>query len=146
MLAAVRRAVEDGMPTIAECGGFLYLHETLEDRQGVPWPAAGVIHAAASRTDRLRRVGYITLTAGEDGLLGPKGTAVPAHEFHYWESGAPGDAFRAQKPLSDRNWDCGYHTETMYAGFPHFHLCAAPRSAERWVRKCAEYEKKRGTL
>ena len=146
MLEAVRKAVRGGMPTIAECGGFLYLHETLEDGQGTPRPMAGVIQAPATRTDRLRRFGYVTLTAQREGLLGPAGTALPAHEFHYWESGAPGADFHAQKPKSERGWDCAYHTETMYAGFPHFHLCAAPDAAARYVAKCAEYdfEKKKG--
>ena len=148
MLAAIREAIGAGMPAIAECGGFLYLHDTLEDAEGVARPMAGVIHTPATRTDRLRRFGYVTLTARTDGLLGPAGTSFPAHEFHYWESGAPGADFHAQKPQSDRGWDCAYHTETMYAGFPHFHLCAAPDAAARYVAKCAEYDfqKKKGSL
>ena len=146
MLSAVRQAVADGMPTIAECGGFLYLHETLSDDAGRPWPMAGVFPAGAENTGKLRRFGYVTLAAKGDGLLGPAGTEIPAHEFHYWESTAPGEAFHAQKPQSQRAWDCAYHTETMYAGFPHFHLCAAPEAAARFVEKCAEYQRKRETL
>ena len=142
MRSAVRRAVTVGMPTVAECGGFLYLHETLSDDAGRPWPMAGVFPAGAENTGKLRRFGYVTLTAKRDGLLGPAGTQIPAHEFHYWDSTAPGADFRAQKPRSDRGWDCACHTETLYAGFPHFHLCAAPEAAARWVRKCEEYEKK----
>ena len=34
MLASVRRAVERGLPTVAECGGFLYLGQSLEDANG----------------------------------------------------------------------------------------------------------------
>ena len=146
MLAAVRKAVTDGLPTIAECGGFLYLHKTLSDDAGRPWPMAGVFSAGAENTGKLRRFGYVTLAAKGDGLLGPAGTEIPAHEFHYWESTAPGEAFHAQKPQSQRAWDCAYHTETMYAGFPHFHLCAAPEAAARFVEKCAEYQRKRETL
>jgi len=140
--ASVRRALEDGTPTIAECGGFLYLHESIEDEDGAPWPMCGVIPARARRTGRLQRFGYITMTARADGLLGPAGTALPAHEFHYWESEAPGAAFRAEKPQSARGWDCAYHTPALYAGFPHFHLCAAPGAAARFVAACEEYRKK----
>ena len=148
MRRAIREVIGAGMPTIAECGGFLYLHDTLEDEGGTARPMAGVIHAPATRTDRLRRFGYVTLTARTDGLLGPAGMSLPAHEFHYWESGAPGTDFSAQKPQSQRGWDCAYHTKTMYAGFPHFHLCAAPDAAGRYVKKCAEYDfqKKKGSL
>jgi len=140
MRAAVRAAVEGGLPTVAECGGFLYLHDTLEDGAGQGWPMCGVIHAAACRTDRLVRFGYVTLTAAEEGLLGPVGWTAPAHEFHYWESGAPGGAFHAQKPRSARGWDCACHTPTLYAGFPHFHFCAVPDAAARFVARCGAYQ------
>lgn len=137
MCGAVRSAIENGLPTVAECGGFLYLHQTLEDSEGTPWPLCGVIPANAVRTNRLRRFGYITMTPRADGLLGPD--PIPAHEFHYWESGAPGTDFHAQKPQSERGWDCAYHSPAMYAGFPHFHFCAVPNTAARFVEKCAQY-------
>ena len=137
MCRSVREAVEGGLPTVAECGGFLYLHRTMEDGAGTPWPLCGVIPADAVRTNRLRRFGYITMTPRSDGLLGSR--PIPAHEFHYWESGAPGNDFQARKPQSERGWDCAYHTPTLYAGFPHFHFCAVPEAAARFVAKCAEY-------
>lgn len=137
MCRSVREAVEGGLPTVAECGGFLYLHRTMEDGAGTPWPLCGVIPADAVRTNRLRRFGYITMIPRTDGLLGSR--PIPAHEFHYWESGAPGNDFQARKPQSERGWDCAYHTPTLYAGFPHFHFCAVPEAAARFVAKCAEY-------
>ena len=100
---------------------------------------AGVFPGRAANTGRLGRFGYITLTAKTDGLLGPAGTKIPAHEFHYWDTDAPGSAFRAEKPQSTRGWDCACHTPTLYAGFPHFHFCAAPEAAKRFVaaaRRC----------
>ena len=146
MLACLRTAIADGLPTIAECGGFLYLHRTLADEAGRPWPMVGPIEADAVPTHRLSRFGYVTLTALDDGLLGPAGTEIPAHEFHYWESSAPGDAFHAQKPQSRRCWDCAYHTDTLYAGFPHFHLCAVPEVGARFVKGCQTYQRKREWL
>ena len=133
MREEVRAAVLGGLPTVAECGGFLYLNQTLADGEGREWPMAGVFSGRAANTGRLGRFGYITLTAKTDGLLGPAGTKIPAHEFHYWDTDAPGSAFRAEKPQSTRGWDCAYHTPTLYAGFPHFHFCAAPEAAKRFV-------------
>ena len=52
MRKAVHDAVADGLPTIAECGGFLYLHETLCDDEGVCYPMAGVIPASAINTGK----------------------------------------------------------------------------------------------
>ena len=141
MRKAVREAVTGGMPTIAECGGFLYLHRSLAGEDGTFYPMAAVFDAAAENTHRLSRFGYVTLTAKGDGLLGPAGFALPAHEFHYWDSTAPGDAFHAQKPQSTRGWDCAYHTKTLYAGFPHFHLWAAPEAAGRFLEACEGYSR-----
>ena len=139
MRRAVREAVLAGMPTVAECGGFLYLNQTLADGEGREWPMAGVFPGRAANTGKLGRFGYLTLTAKTCGLLGPAGTKIPAHEFHYWDTDAPGSAFRAEKPQSTRGWDCAYHTPTLYAGFPHFHFCAARSAAQRFVaaaRRC----------
>ena len=66
MLAAVCAAVQTGIPYMAECGGFMYLHQEMEDMEGHSWPMAGVIHGKSWRTPRLTRFGYITL---EDGTL-----------------------------------------------------------------------------
>ena len=143
MRAAVRAAVAGGMPTVAECGGFLYLGGLLSDGEGRPWPMAGALPGAAENTGKLGRFGYVTLTAKTAGLLGPAGMQIPAHEFHYWDSTAPGSAFRAEKPQSGRSWDCGWHTPTLYAGFPHFHFCAAPGAARNFVaaaRRHAEHQ------
>lgn len=133
MRRAVHAAVTGGMPTVAECGGFLYLQDTLADGEGKAWPMAGVFPAAARNTGRLGRFGYVTLTAQKDGLLCRAGEGFPAHEFHYWDSTAPGTGFRAQKPQSDRGWDCAFHTPTLYAGFPHFHFWARPELARHFV-------------
>jgi len=140
MLDAVRAAVLGGMPTVAECGGFLYLHRTVEDASGQrQWPMANVLDQTAWNSGKLGRFGYAELTAGTDGLLCRAGQRLPAHEFHYWESSAPGTAFHAQKPRSSRGWDCAWHTPTLYAGFPHFHFCGAPEAARRFVSACAAY-------
>ena len=134
MREAVRRAVQGGMPTVAECGGFLYLHRTLGDADGrCDWRMAGVFPAGAANTGKLSRFGYITMTAQCGGLLCGEGETLQGHEFHYWDSTAPGGDFSARKPRSERGWDCGYHTRTLYAGFPHLHFCGCPAAARRFL-------------
>ena len=137
MRASVKQAVDGGLPTVAECGGFLYLHASLEDDRGVPHEMAGVLPARAFKTEKLGRFGYITLTARTDGLLAAAGEQLRAHEFHYWESEKPGNAFAAQKPQSERGWECCITTDTLYAGFPHLYLPGAPQAAWRFVQACA---------
>ncbi len=126
-------AVAAGMPTVAECGGFLYLHDTLEGEA-----MAGVIHAEARRTDRLRRFGYATLRARRDNLLCPAEETIRVHEFHYCDTTDYGDAFTAEKPDGTQR-TCVHATDTLWAGFPHLYFPANEAFARRFVRKAAQY-------
>lgn len=139
MRKVVRAAVAGGMPTIAECGGFLYLHRTLQDASGTPYPMAGALAADAFPTGKLSRFGYVTLTAKKDTMLLSRGEQVPAHEFHYWDSTDPGCDFEAAKPSSARHWDAGIANETLYAGFAHVHFAAKPEMARRFLEKALAY-------
>ena len=116
MRKSIKNAVQNGLPTVAECGGFLYLGETLCDTEGREHPMAGVLPGKASGTGRLVRFGYETLCAEADSLLFRAGERVPAHEFHYWDTTACGDGLRAEK--GSRSWRCGFVSDTMYAAFP----------------------------
>lgn len=139
MRKAVRKAVLGGMPCVAECGGFLYLHQSMEGSDGESYPMANVLEARAYRTDRMGRFGYVTLTAEKDNLLCRAGETLPGHEFHYWESTEPGAGFIARKPQSDRKWDCVHTSARLYAGFPHFHFASRPEAARRFTAACVRY-------
>ena len=142
MLGSIRENILAGMPTIAECGGFMYLHDELSDGEN-SYSMAGVIKGRAFRTERLQRFGYITMTAGTDGLICGRGGSVRAHEFHYWDSTNCGNGFAAEKTNGTR-YDCCHHTEELYAGFPHIYLCSDLSAAERFVKKCIKYGEKHG--
>lgn len=141
MLRAVREAVDGGMPTLAECGGFLYLHDQLEDDKGTFWPMAGVIPAKAFRTAKLGRFGYVEITAGTDQLLLAKGESIRSHEFHYWDSESCGTDCHARKASGQQEWDCVHGSDTLYAGFPHIYFYGNPNAAVRLMEKAAEYAK-----
>ena len=139
MRASIASAIRAGMPTIAECGGFMYLHEELEGDDGVRYPQVGVISDASFKTPKLGRFGYIDITAKRDGLLAAEGGVLPAHEFHYWDSENPGDAFTAVKPQSARSWECAFSTPSLYAGYPHLYLPGRSHAARRFVEACVAY-------
>ena len=134
---SVRKAVASGMPTIAECGGFQYLGESLDGHK-----MCGVLKHSSARTEHLVRFGYITLTSCRNGLFGPAGTKFKAHEFHYWDSTDNGDAFTARKP-SGREWECAVMTDTLYAGYPHLFLPSNIPAAEAFYKKCLKYKESR---
>ena len=138
MLEDIKRKISGGMPAVAECGGFMYLHSELENADGRIYKMAGVIDGRVYKTDRLQRFGYVTMTAEKNNLLCGKGESLPAHEFHYWDSTACGCDFAARK-TDGREWKCVHANENLYAGFPHLYFYSDIKTAESLVRKCAEY-------
>ena len=140
MRRSVAGAIQKGLPCLAECGGFLYLHRELEDMDGAFYPMAGVLDARAYRTKKLSRFGYVTLTARADTAFLPAGESVRGHEFHYFESESGGDALHAQKPAGSRSWDCGHSRGNLLMGFPHLYYPSNPKLIERFLRRCAEKE------
>ena len=141
MLRNIREAIEDSLPTVAECGGFMYLQEKLEGSDGNVYPMVGALTGEAVRTIRLVRFGYVTLTAEADSMLFRAGEPVPAHEFHHWDSTECGDGLTARK-YDGRNWKCGVVNDRLYAGYPHLELGGDVPLAERFVQACLEYADK----
>ena len=139
MRAAIKAAVENGLPTAAECGGFLYLGQTLEDADGTPHPMAGVLPGQGVKTGRLVRFGYATLTAQADSMLFAAGEQFPAHEFHHWDSTQNGTALTAAK-ANGRQWACGFANAHLYAGFPHLYWAGTPL-AQRFVAAAERYKR-----
>ena len=137
MRESIREAVLGGLPTLAECGGFLYLHRTLTDPDGNAWPMAGVFPENAFYTGHLTRFGYVTLTGGT--MFGSDVGEIRSHEFHYYESENPGDTFLARKPSGNRSWRCVRSTDSLYAGFPHLYFYANPKVAAAFIKRCAEH-------
>lgn len=142
MRASIREAVNAGLPTAAECGGFLYLGQSLEDTEGKSWPMAGVLPGAGVRAGRLVRFGYAVLTAKRDSMLFRAGESLPVHEFHHWDSTANGTAFTARKN-EKMQWECGFANENFYAGFPHLYWAGTPLPG-RFVRAAERYSKTKG--
>ena len=143
MLKDIKSAIESGLPTVAECGGFLYLCESLEDGNGDIYEQVGIFKGAATNKEKLVRFGYSLLSQEEDSLLFRKGEEVPMHEFHYWDAADPGSDLLATKPLGGRSYRCAYSTDTLYAGFPHLYLAGKPKLAARFVEKAAAFGKRR---
>ncbi len=143
MLADIKRRISAGLPTIAECGGFMYLHDELADGNGASYPMAGVIDGRAFPTERLQRFGYLTLKTASDALLCNAGSSIRAHEFHYWESTNCGEDLTAEK-ADGRTWKCCHANETLYAGFPHIYFYSDVKAAARFVEKCIYHGVKNG--
>lgn len=141
MRQSIKEAIDNGMPCLAECGGFMYLHQWVKDRDGSQHEMAGVIDGESFPTEKLARFGYITLTAMVDNVLCGKGSELKGHEFHYWDSTNTGNGFHAQKPLRKANWDCVITRGNLWAGYPHIHFYSNIEAAIEFLRKVRGSEK-----
>lgn len=142
MRAAVREAVLGGMPTVAECGGFLYLHTTLTDREGHSYPMAGVLPGRCFDTGKLVRFGYIELEE-KCGYFLPQGSRIRGHEFHYYDSEDNGTDCTAYKPTTGRNYACTHTGENYWYGFPHLYYPSCPEFVRKFIEKARMFRQER---
>ena len=128
MRNSVKSAIENKMPSLAECGGFMYLHDTIFDSEKKPYKMAGVIHACCMKKERLVRFGYLTLISKTDSFL-QKGETIRGHEFHYYDSEDNGECAIAKKPVGTRSWECVHAGSDHWWGFAHLSYYSNPKFA-----------------
>ncbi|MDN4594552.1 cobyrinate a,c-diamide synthase [Polycladomyces subterraneus] len=142
---SIRRKIAEGLPTFAECGGYMYLCEAIIDRAGREHPMVGVIPAKVTMRDRLAALGYREVTALSDSVLLEKGEKARGHEFHY-------SALTPETEDYPRAYACegrfgtrleGYVKGNVLAGYVHLHFASHPEMVRRWLLICREYGKRR---
>lgn len=135
----IKELIIQGIPTIAECGGFMYLHQFIENEAGKRFPMVGIIDGGCYPKGKLVRFGYAELRAERENVLCRQGEGFKIHEFHYWESNNSGNDFLAQKPCRDKQWHCGHGGKNLYAGFPHCHFYSEPFLADNFLAKAETF-------
>ena len=141
ILKEIKESTEKGMPCIAEAGGFMYLHDEIEDEAKKFHKMAGVVKGNVHKTDHLVRFGYITVTSEKDGLMS-EGMKLRGHEFHYWESTNYGNDCDASRPAGGKGYRCMHIADNLFIGFPQLHYCSNPDFVHRFLKKCDEYLRK----
>jgi cobyrinic acid a,c-diamide synthase len=137
----IRRRVKAGLPTFAECGGFMTLCGSLRTKEGV-FEMCGVLEGDVFMTQNLTRFGYVNLTAQRQSFLTPEGWTGRGHEFHYSDGTDNGDGFLISKP-DGRAWKGVHVSNSLHAGYPHIHLWGDPQLAANFARACVEYRRAR---
>lgn len=137
MKKAIAQAVQDGVVTVAECGGFLYLHSLLQTEDGT-YPMVGVLPGKCWNTGKLVRFGYIEISERVPCFL-PPGERIRGHAFHYYDSEENGDGCIATKPTTGRTYPCIVTSETCWLGFPHLYYPSNPAFPKRFVDKARAY-------
>jgi cobyrinic acid a,c-diamide synthase len=140
--AALRRslaaAISGGLPTYAECGGLLYLCDSLVDLEGKEWPLVGAVPGRGAMHGRLQGMGYREARLAGDCLLGEAGAVVRGHEFHY-SSCLLGDPARAAYALDGSPH--GYAAGDLFASYIHLHFAGHPELLEHWLGRCRAFSR-----
>ncbi|MCC5652401.1 cobyrinate a,c-diamide synthase [Nostoc sp. XA013] len=136
---AVKTAILRGMPTVAECGGLMYLCEQIINFEGKSWSMAGVLPASAVMGGRLT-LGYRRAVALQDNLLVKAGTTVYGHEFHrsHLTLTPTQPLFETSRYDCDENMGCeGWGLPAnVHASYVHLHWGESREIPQQFLEKC----------
>ncbi len=136
MLEDVRTFAASGRPVYAECGGMLYLAESLRTADGLDYAMAGVLPLTLWMTEKLVQFGYVTVEFTDSCLLGRAGTVVRGHSFHYSRINSSGEiptTYRVQYSMSGKEELEGFRHKNVLASYIHLHFRSDVRLAGNFV-------------
>ena len=131
----IKNKLDAGMPCMAECGGFMYLHTMMTNKEGMTYCMCNVIDGDSKNMSKLTRFGYATFESKSSGIW------CKGHEFHYWDSDNCGSDWKAKKP-SGLEYRCIHDDGRIIAGFPHLYYYSNPDIAAEFIGRCLEYKSK----
>ncbi|GCL74408.1 cobyrinate a,c-diamide synthase [Paenibacillus naphthalenovorans] len=139
---SIRKALESGLPTLAECGGFMYLTQAIEDTQGRSYPMLGLIPGKVVMQPKLAALGLREITGTPDNFLFRDGDIARGHEFHYStyvpaEAVEPAPAYETKGLRGTKKDGCLLYRTV--AGYTHLHFASNPELVVRWLKECEEY-------
>ena len=137
MRDSIKEAIESGMPVIAECGGFMYLHSTIAGEDGREYEMAGVLDGSCSKKEHLVRFGYVELeNAGgsANSSFAASLNGMRGHEFHYFDSTVNGSDMLIRKPGTDLSWSGMHIGKGQVFGFPHMYFESDPEFVKEFVK------------
>jgi cobyrinic acid a,c-diamide synthase len=118
MLDSIRGYSRRGGFIYAECGGFMYLTDSIDEE-----PMVGVFSGKSRMTDKLQNFGYVDMVLKSDCMLGSKGDLITAQEFHRSASDVKdAGVMEISGTMDDRRWEGGYISRNTYGGYPHINF------------------------
>ena len=131
MLESVQNAIKNGMACIAECGGFMYLHDAIFDKNGIEYKMTGVIDGKCHYTGHLVNFGYTKITGCNNGSdPGSSLAGMRGHEFHYYDSSATAGDLKLCKLSSGKEYNGMILTDNCLLGWPHLYYPSKPEAVE----------------
>ncbi|MBR4411985.1 MAG: cobyrinate a,c-diamide synthase [Lachnospiraceae bacterium] len=141
MLESIRHAYNNKMPIFAECGGFMYLQKSIENKDGKVYITSSIFNGELKYKGRPVRFGYVSLKEKSPNFL-KDGEEIKGHEFHYYDCDDNGSDVICTKPFTGKTYEAVKTNENIWAGFPHLYFPSNPSFAANFVKKCAEFHLK----
>ena len=142
---SVRHAIEAELPTYAECGGLMYLCNSIRDFQGQDYPMVGALPTQAIMGKSLT-LGYRNAIANVNTPMLRIGDRLTGHEFHRSEiTTSPIMPIyhlkRLEQPKSEASISEGWGRDSFQASYLHLHWGATPEFPKRWLSACQGWRK-----
>lgn len=137
---SLKEAIEQGVPTLAECGGFMLLCESLEATDQTKHAMIGIIPGKVKMHPHITAIGYREIRGRDQNFLLGEGERARGHEFHYATFHCDYElpyAFEMTGMREARQE--GYLKSNLIAGFTQIHFASCPSLVKNWIDKCAEF-------
>ncbi|APH05073.1 cobyrinate a,c-diamide synthase [Bacillus weihaiensis] len=143
MIFSVKQAIENGLPTLAECGGFMYLTSSITTTKKETYQMVDLIPGQVHMQTKLAALGYREITGHSRNFLLSERHQAKGHEFHYstFHSKADTEFLHAYETKGMRGIKKeGYVKGNLVAGYTHFHFASCLEMVKRWIKACEEHK------
>ena len=136
MLNSIKSFVDDGHPVYAECGGLIYLSDSINDNKMV-----GSLPYKSYMTDHVQGLSYVIAKSKCDSIISNEGDILRGHEFHYTQI-YPDDnanfAFDIERGRGIKGNLDGLMKDNVLAAYMHIHPCSYRRFPSNFVRNISD--------
>lgn len=133
------RQVKAGLPLYAECGGLMYLANSVINLKGESYPMTAILDAEVVMTDRLQAMGYREVTAQQDSLLFKTGQQARGHLFHY--SKLKRVASNLTASYLTKKGNLGYQPQpNVLCSYLHLHFASNPELIKNLLEQASKYQ------
>ncbi|PWW32079.1 cobyrinic acid a,c-diamide synthase [Cytobacillus oceanisediminis] len=136
---SIKEAVESGLPTLAECGGYMYLTEAITTTEQHEYSMVGIIPGKVKMQPKLAALGYREVTGEPGNFLLAENIQARGHEFHYstFETNETENHAYSSKGMRGQKKE-GFMKYNLVAGYTHIHFASCPELVQNWIAKCKE--------